>query len=261
MAELLTLALSYPSVVFTVLLGVVLVYWSFVIVGVLHIGEGSDGALDGLGDGHLEGAAKGVLEGHLAGSKGLGGHGADAGDGDWGDADGDLGDSAHTSTLAALLGALHLRSAPVTVVLSVLITFSWLVCVVAMQAVTRMFEGPPGLLWSLLALCGAPLVALPMTSLAVRPLAKFFVPRNAPANSSFIGRTCVVRTGSVTRKFGEATLEDGGAGLVLRIRVDGEAAMSRGEHALIVDYDAERETYLVEPISELLPRAGKSSHK
>jgi Protein of unknown function (DUF1449) len=270
MAELFVLALSFPSVIFTVLLGVVLVYWSFVIVGVLHIGEGSEGAIEGATKGVLEGASKGMLEGATKGmlegaSKGVlegatkgvleghlgGGHGhteleADLGEG------ADLGDSAHTSALAALIGALRLRSVPATVVLSLLITFSWLVCVVSMQATTRLFGSPPGALWSLLAMIGAPIIALPLTSLLVRPLARFFVVRRAPTKTDFIGRTCVVRTGTVTAKFGEATLEDGGAGLVLRVRIDGQAVLGRGEHALIVDYDAEHETYLVEPLSDLL---------
>jgi Protein of unknown function (DUF1449) len=245
MAELLSLALGFPSVVFTVLLGVVLVYWSFVIVGVIHIGEGSEGALDGLGEGSVDGAAKGLLESHALGAEGHDGVDFD-GDGP------DLGDAGQASALAAILGALRLRSAPATVVLSLLITFSWLVCVVSMQAATRLLT-EPGALLSWLALLGAPLFALPLTSLAVRPLARFFALKRAPAKMDFIGHTCVVRTGTVTTKFGEATLEDGGAGLVLRVRVDGDARLGRGEHALIVDYDAERETYLVEPISDVLP--------
>ena len=57
MAEVFVLALSFPSVVFTVLLGVVLIYWSFVMVGVIHIGEGSEGALEG----HIDGATKGLM--------------------------------------------------------------------------------------------------------------------------------------------------------------------------------------------------------
>jgi hypothetical protein len=78
------------------------------------------------------------------------------------------------------------------------------------------------------------------------------ITRRAPSKVDFIGRTCVVRTGSVTEKFGEATLEDGGAGLVIRVRIEGSASLSRGEQALIVDWDAERESFLVEPMKALL---------
>lgn len=248
MAEVFILALSFPSVVFTVLLGVVLVYWSFVMVGVIHIGEGSEGALEG----KLEGATKGLLEGA---AQGLEGHG-DVGDfGDMGDA-GDAGDAlAHSEApggLAALVSALHLRSVPATVIISLVITFSWFVSVVAMQLVTRSAPALSGPWLSVLVLLLAPVLSLPLTSLAARPLGKVFVVRRAPAKSDLIGRLCVVRTGTVNEKFGEATLADGGAGLVLRVRVGANKQLSRGEQALIVDYDTERETFLVEPMNDLM---------
>jgi len=245
MAEVFVLALSFPSVVFTVLLGVVLVYWAFVMVGVLHIGEGSEGALDG----HIDGATKGMLEGAV---DHLGGGHADVGDIGGGDGDLDLDADDSGGALAAIMSAFYLRSVPVIVVFSFVITFSWLVSVVGMQLLTRLAPGLRGIPLSLAVLVGAFVLSLPLTSLAARPLARVFAPRHAPAKSDFIGRTCVVRTGSVTAKFGEATLNDGGAGLVLRVRVEGGKQLGRGEQALIVDYDAERETYLVEPMRDVI---------
>jgi hypothetical protein len=250
MAEVFVLALSFPSVVFTVLLGVVLVYWAFVMVGVIHIGEGSEGALDG----HIDGATKGMLEGavdHMGGGHAdVGDIGGGDGDVDFGDADGDDGDGG--GALAAIMSALHLRSVPATVVFSLIITFSWLVSVVSMQLVTRLAPGMAGVLLSGGVLLAAFVLSLPLTSFAARPLAKVFAPKHAPAKSDFVGRTCVIRTGSVTAKLGEATLNDGGAGLVLRVRVEDGKQLGRGEQALIVDYDAERETYLVEPMRDVL---------
>jgi hypothetical protein len=150
------------------------------------------------------------------------------------------------------MSALHLRSVPATVVFSLIVTFAWLVSVVTMQLVTRMAPALVGAPLSFGVLLASLIVALPLTSIAARPLAKVFAPKPAPAKMDFIGRTCVVRTGTVTSKFGEATLADGGAGLVVRVRVDGETRLGRGEQALIVDYDAERETYLVEPMRDVL---------
>jgi hypothetical protein len=253
MSEVFVLALSFPSVVFTVLLGVVLIYWTFVMVGVIHIGEGSEGALDG----HLDGATKGLMEGavdHLGGGHadvGDMGGGAD-GDVDFGDGDADDGGDSGHGALAAIMSALHLRSVPATVVFSLIITFCWLVSVVTMQVITRSVPTLVGHLTSALVLLSSVVLALPLTSVAARPLAKVFAPKHAPLKSDFIGRTCVVRTGSVTEKFGEATLHDGGAGLVLRVRIEDGKQLARGEQALIVDYDAERETYLVEPMRDVL---------
>jgi hypothetical protein len=238
MAEVLALALSFPSVVFTVLLGVVLVYWAFVMVGVIHIGEGSEGALEG----KLEGATKGLLEGAVDNA----GHHAEL------DADIDVDGDDGGGVLAALMSALHLKSVPVTVVFSLIVTFAWLVSVVSMQFLTRLAPALVGPLLSIGVLLGAFVLALPLTSFAARPLAKVFALKHAPAKSDFIGRTCIVRTGTVTSKFGEATLPDGGAGLVIRVRIEDGKQLGRGEQALIVDYDAERETFLVEPMREVL---------
>ena len=257
MHEVLVLALSFPSVVFTVMLGVVLIYWTFVMVGVIHIGEGSEGALEG----HIDGATKGLMEGAV---DHLGGGHADVGDvgggdadlGDAGGADGDAGDAGDADeapgALAAIMSALHLRSAPATVIFSLIITFAWLVSVVTMQVITRTAPALAGPVLSLGVLLGSFVLALPLTSIAARPLAKVFAPKHAPVKTDFIGRTCTVRTGSVNRKFGEATLHDGGAGLVLRIRVDDGKQLGRGDQALIVDYDAEHETYLVEPMRDVM---------
>src|SRR5688572_10148470 len=204
MAEVFVLALSFPSVVFTVLLGVVLVYWAFVMVGVIHIGEGSEGALEG----QLDGATKGLMQGavdHLGGSH------AEVGDvaGHHGHGEFHVDADDSGGALAALMSALHLRSVPATVVFSFMITFSWLVSVVGMQLVMRAAPALAGVPLSLGVLVASVLLSLPLTSVAARPLAKVFAPKPAPVKADFIGRTCVVRTGTVSTKFGEATLHDG----------------------------------------------------
>jgi hypothetical protein len=253
MNEVTLLALSFPGVVYTVLLGVVLVYWLFVVFGAIDLGDGSgDGALTGLepeaavgaAKGALEGAAKGILQGQL---EGVTGATADAGEGSGRHESGE-GHGHESSALAALLNALHLRSVPVTVILSLIITFSWLVCTIAMQLVSRDMPAGSRALLGWLVLVGSPMLALPLTSFSARPLAKVFVHRRAPSHTDLIGKTCVVRTGTVTSSFGEASLEDGGAGLVLRVRVDRELPVKRGDQMLIVEWDRERESFLVEPL-------------
>ena len=98
----------------------------------------------------------------------------------------------------------------------------------------------------------APLLALPFTSIAVRPLARIFVPPVAVAKRDLVGKVCTVRTGTVTDRFGEALLEDGGAGLVVRVRVDAGETVKRGDQVVIVDYDAEKQEFTVAPMEGLL---------
>ena len=115
--------------------------------------------------------------------------------------------------------------------LSVVILFSWLFSVLGMQAIETL---PPNAgVVATIARLGlfvlAPVVALFPTSIAVRPLARVFVPPAATKREDLVGKMCRIRTGTVTDRFGEATLEDGGAGLVVRVRIDGSDKLARGE--------------------------------
>lgn len=243
LAHFLAVALSFPCVVYTVLLGIALVYWIFVMVGAIHL-DGADGAADGALDGGADAAADGL--------DGGGGH-ADAGGHDGGDAgDGGAGDGAHHGVMAGLMASLKLRSAPATLVMSVIILFSWLFSIFGMQASAAWL--PDGLLGlaRFAVLLIAPVLALPFTSIAVRPLARIFVTPSAAKHESLVGKVCTVRTGTVTDRFGEALLEDGGAGLVVRVRVDTGETLKRGDQVVIVGYDSERQEFTVAPMDNLL---------
>jgi hypothetical protein len=241
LAHFLAVALSFPCVVYTVLLGVALVYWVFVMVGAVHL-DGGDGALDGAADGAADG-----IDG--SGHADAGGHadGADAGDA--GDA-GDVGH--HGGALAGMMASLKLRSAPATLVLSVIVLFSWLFSVFGMQATAAWVPEALAGVARFAVLFLAPVLALPFTSLAVRPLARIFVPTHATKNESLVGKVCTVRTGTVTDRFGEALLEDGGAGLVVRVRVDSGETLKRGDQVVIVGYDGERQEFTVAPMDGVL---------
>jgi hypothetical protein len=241
MALMLQLMLSYPGVVLTALLGVVLLYWLSVIVGAVHLDTShADGALDAAADGAVDAlaakgaAADGALDGHV-----------DAGDVDLGS---DHAGGPHGAE-TGMLAALKLRKVPATVSLSLLITFTWLFTVLGMDGVVRLWPEASRALVGTGVLAAAALLAMPLTSLAIRPLIPLFRHRTATRQRELVGQLCVVRTGTVDESFGEATLEDGGAGLVVRVRVDAGDPMKRGEQAVIVGFDEEREVFVVAPMS------------
>lgn len=251
MAELVHLALGFPCVVYTVLLGAALVYWLFVIVGAASVDLLGEGTADGALDGHAFGDAGHVHALGDAGHVHAGGHdvGHDGLDVDHGHGDGG---HAHGGVLSGILSALKLRSAPVTVVLSVFVLFAWLFATMGMQLAHAWL--PPSI--HVFAQFGlfflAPLLALPFTSLAVRPLARIFVPHDAPPRRDLVGKVCTIRTGTVTGTFGEAMLEDGGAGLVLRVRVEDGESLRRGDRAIVVAYDEEAHEFTVTKADEVL---------
>jgi hypothetical protein len=216
MTEAFAIALSFPTVFLTVPLGVVLLYWLLVVAGAFDLP--THGAHDGIG-----------LDGHGASHGGGHHHGLDGAEG-----------------LAALLSALKLRSAPVTVVLSLLVLVAWLLCAGAMPVVLRLGGGPPGWLAGLGLLLGALLLALPLTSLLVRPLGDLFVVHEARRHKDLLGHECVVETGRADKGFGQARLEDGGAGLILQIRCDTDGGLRRGDRALLLYWDEARQAYVAE---------------
>lgn len=256
----LTIAASFPTLFFTVLLGISLVYWVFVLVGAVDLEGGGaadglagagKGAVEGAMKGAFEGAAKGVLEGGVKGV--LEGKGAalEALDAKAGAGDGfDVPDG---GVLATLVSALRLKDAPITVVLSFFSLFGWTLSGLAMLTLTPMVSLPT---WALgiPVLIGSAVASLVLTSLVVRPLAPLFATRHAKRHVHLVGRVAVVSTGRVDTTFGQATLEDGGAGLIIQVRADPSLGLKRGDRCLVTE--EENGVFRVEPMTDLLADPG-----
>ncbi|MFJ3215713.1 hypothetical protein ACIPLC_07335 [Kitasatospora sp. NPDC086801] len=147
-----------------------------------------------------------------------------------------------------VLGALGLGGVPVTVAVSLLVAIAWFVSL----AGTVLTSGAP-------ARGGVFAVALVAswagTRLLVRPLSRLF-PEDRPATrGDFVGRVCVIRTGRVTADFGQAevTAEDGSTATVQVRTLTEEPGLAAGRTALIFDYDADGEHFLVAPFDPALP--------
>jgi hypothetical protein len=236
MQHFLTSVLTYPTVVFTTLLGIAMCYWLLVIVGAL--------GMDVLGgaEGH-EGAAEGDL--------GHGDAGHDTGHADAGhDAHGAPG-VAHGST--GLAGALKLRSAPLTVVISLVIFFAWVLSLGATSALGAVLAPLGAIAGGSIVLLASLVCAVLLTSFAVRPLAPLFRVNEGGSRRALVGKVCtIVTTGGVDDKFGQARLYDAGTEYTLRVRADVDSGLHRGDRALVVDYDDDRDAYVVEPMDEIV---------
>jgi hypothetical protein len=100
-----------------------------------------------------------------------------------------------------------------------------------------------GLATAVVALVAASL----LTSVAVRPLRRFFVVTTAAERRSLVGRLCRIRTGTVSGRFGQAELVDAdGASLVLQVRAVDDNDLRAGDWALIYAYDDGDEVFLVD---------------
>lgn len=168
---------SFPTVVFTLLLGVSLLYWLVATLGLLELD-----ALDNLFIGDM--------------------------------------DSAEVGGLAALLNKVGLGRVPLTIIFTLIFLFGWVICF----AGVRLFM-PATDAFALRFVMGAVIfaaslvLALLATIVALRPVHAML--RKIPTDDEpkiVIGRTGVVRSASVSPTQGYATVDDGGAGLILQVR-------------------------------------------
>lgn len=218
--ELFEASLRFPTVIFTIALGIMLLYWGFVLLGALDI--------DLLGGGDVSGAAKGIGDMVSGGAKG----GAEALKVDTGH------------------GMLGLGSVPITISLSFVILAGWCLSLLGTFYGARVLGD--GTLIAILVLVAALLFALPIAALLVKPLAPVFAVREGKSNRDYVGHICTITTGHVDDGFGQATIEDGSTVLNISVRCDRTGVLSRGSKALVVDFDSTRQAYVVEPASELI---------
>ncbi|MBK9032673.1 MAG: glycine zipper family protein [Myxococcales bacterium] len=245
--KLIDASLQFPTVIFTIGLLIALVYWLFVILGALDIdllGGADDvsGALKGGGEAltggdALTGGVKGAAEAVTSGAKGSAEAVHDGVDG----VDG------------GLWAWLGLTSVPVTVSASVILLLTWVGSLLAMEY----GQGTGSLNTALMIVIAIAvvLVALPIAGLIVRPLKPVFEVKVGKSNRDYVGSTCTITTGRVDDGFGQATIEDGGTVLVIPVRCDRADVLTRGARALVIDFDAARHAYVVEPATDLLPPA------
>lgn len=262
MLEFLQALVGFPTVLYTAPAALVLLYWMFVIVGAVDVdmvesaGGAADGAVDGAVDGVLDGAIDGAVDGAVEGAVDGAVDGAVEGVADGaaeGVADAAV-DGATEGGFAEVFSWLKLRSAPATVVFSVFVFWGFVLTFVG-----DIYGGPlvgdvlPEWAFGTLVFAAATAFSLPLTSLSIRPLAPIFVHVDKRGHDALIGKTVVVRTTKVDARMGQALYSDGGAGLVLNVRCeDGAESLLRGDEALVVGHDKERDVYLIEPMRRLL---------
>lgn len=259
MDEFLAIALSYPTVVYTVLLAVSVIYW---MVGLLGFGlDSADGHVDGHIDGDMDFDAGEVGgHGHAHGDITPEGHlDVEAEASSESDADARSRGSRPTGVLAAvfgILGFLRLRNAPLSITLSLLFLTAWAGTFFGVHYLLPAIGGSA--LVSTLIAAAAMGVAIPVTSLVTRPLKGVFEQRFAPGARHLVGRVGVVRIGSTSGGRVQVRLKDAAAGekgLLLRVAVDD--ALEPGDEVLLVDFDDEAKSYVAEPMKAVLPENGR----
>lgn len=235
MQEFLHALLQFPTVIFTGLLGLSLLYWLLIIIGAADLNpfdgaDGLDGA-EGAVKGAVEGAVKGATEGALKGA--VEGAGAVKG----------------VSALTEALSWLGLTRVPVTISFSLFSLFGWFISFATRHALDPVV---PGVLSALAATGSGVLGGLAITSFLARPLGGLFQEGSRPGGQGLVGRTVKVTTERADHERGQGEIDDGAGGITVAIRTTPGASLRRGDAAVIIDVDTERGIYTVEPERALL---------
>jgi len=155
-------------------------------------------------------------------------------------------DSGH-SVADALTGVLlkfGLNGVPLTVIISFVSLFGWLISYYLVHYLISWLQ--PGLLPYL---AGIPIlflalyVAVMITAVAIKPLRPLFRQQNAVKH--ILGQTAIVRSSRVDNHFGEAFLQDGGAGLILKVRSSGKDVFSKGDPVVLFEHKRKENIYRV----------------
>lgn len=150
------------------------------------------------------------------------------------------------NVFSGLLFKLGLNGVPITIVISLISLFGWLL---SYMAVYFIFPWIPfdWLKW----LAGIPVmvgvfyVSAIITAVLIKPLRPVFLASNQEVQKEIVGQTAIVRTGEVNRTFGEAYLEDGGAGLIVKVRSYKDEIFQRGDRVVLLEYVAGENIYRV----------------
>ena len=242
MTEFLSAILSVPTVVFTVLLLVVVLYWLMVIVGaigvdVLHFGEAAGAKLEGMVNGAVEGKIEGVLGDAASGA--VEGH-----------TEGMTGRLEAVSSGGGFLAMLGFGKVPATVVISSLALWSWALCVLGVRVSIGL--GLPALAMDLAVPVVAVFLGGVLTGLVVQVIGRFIGKHEPLRRADLVGKLCTITTGRVDAGFGQALISEHGVDLTVDVRCDPPNSLRRQTRAVIVGYDAEHQYFTVEAYDQPL---------
>ncbi|NRD71017.1 DUF1449 family protein [Psychrobacter okhotskensis] len=171
---------------------------------------------------------------------------------DFGEADGDVSPLSSPGFFTGLMLKFGLYGVPLIIILSLISLIGWVLSYLYTSFLHQYFDS--GVLYYVFgtgALIFVLVVSMWLTGVIISPIRKNIakIPkRNAVSN---VGKTAIVRTLSVTDKHGEAELNDGGAGLILKIRPDmNENSLKQGDKVVLVEYLNEANVYRVAPVKD-----------
>lgn len=248
MHEVLTESIRWVNLPFTVLLGVVMLYWIMVGLGVLDMSLFGDLDADLHVDGHVDAHAE--VETDVGDHPLVPGDPAGLNAGEVHGIHKEMAGDHSASFFTQALTFLNVGQVPLTLVVSVLALCLWLGSMIA----NRYFTGGSVALTTA-ALVPNFIVAIIATRYITLPFRPVFRAINRERNEGVIivGQRCVIVTSEATPEFGQAEIKTDGAPLLLNVRTVNDAVLSKGETAVVVRVDGDRSLYFITPLPKPTP--------
>ena len=191
---------GYPTSIYTVLIGVLVVFWLFAIIGALDIDIISFDSDVDLGI----------------------------------NVDADI----EVPGFVGLLHTLGFTGVPVTIVLTILIFLAWIFTYIVSAYLIPML--PTVLfrvLVGTVTLIGSFILAVPITTKIVSPLRKLAMQNRAKSNKDYLGGICKITSQTVDEEFGQGEIDNKAAGIIVRIRAASPNEMKKGDIVRPISYD------------------------
>jgi len=211
MSEFLAALLAIPTIVFTGLLGLVLLYWLTVLAGALDIDLGHHDA---------------------------GGHDADMTPG---------GHETHGFLEFLSIGKVPVTI--IVSVFTFLAWMLSMAGELLLRApLTAVIPNP---LFSLALFPAVVIPSFVLTAYAVRPLRGIFNQHVEHGEEGLVGRMVRITSRTADQQFGTATCDNAGAGILLNVVCRDGVTLMRDDMAVVVEFDAEKQLYHVAPFSHV----------
>ena len=212
MEQLLEVASQFPTLIYSTLLGIVVVYWLVGMLGLVDLGLAGDADLDV-------------------------------------DVDSDIDIS--VGGLTGLMLTFGLTGVPFTLVISIIILICWLISFyLQFYILTWLPDGWLYYLLGSISSFIVFLISLPITAIVIRPLKGLFKSVETTTSHDLVGNSATIATGTVSETFGQARLFNNGAEILLDVRCDSEHILKNGDEVLLIEYLTEKHAYIVAPYSQ-----------
>lgn len=146
------------------------------------------------------------------------------------------GDGTGINGIAGLAMKLGLNGVPLPIIVSLISGIGWLFSYYSVYFLAKLLPVALMYLVGILIFSAALYLATLLTAQIIKPLRKLFKQADQFIEHNIVGQVAIVRTGRVDQKFGEASVADGGAGLVVKVRAYKDEVFKRGDRVVLLEY-------------------------